>query len=388
MSVEIMHSKPELAPSLRMAVESNMCIQLHVDDGTSEGGISIPLKDILSGTSTVGPHESLRNVALVALFRYTSKNGTVPQYAKKNFESIFTYKVDGEVHRQCMANDEEMRQVLEKACTDHLMDDNEDTILDIYCTFRNKKYKESDRMKKIRAGASIAADNVMKTLKNWVEKAVEMLKNEEHEYVVVNEDKGKNSLSADDWANRFVSILFSPEEMRAQQKKDRCFNVKNTLDSIALDAVEGFTRIFDLVDEVVAHHQLSHATRAERWESMKPTHNVVMEKKDVEDCVDIDQGVEIVFDPESRSKPEEEWKVFSHGINSEDDDEDDLSFSDDDAVLLESPVNDSFSINSDDIVSIGSDDTVAADNCEVSVTFDKCEVSDSDDDSWAMLDDE
>ena len=323
-------------------------------------GINIPLKYVLC-EGQKGPYESLRQCGLVALFKYLSPDAIIPVYAKKNFEALLTCKVDGE--EITMSDNKQVTDVLENACADHLMDDNDGTILEIHCSFANKK---CDRVKKIRSSASATAEIVMKTLKNWVEKAsIQMNKTvdfkSDKEYVVVDDEKKQKLNSPSDWANRFVHFLFHPEEMQKNTEKyspGAAIDLKDTLDTFALDVVEGFTRVFDLVDEIITRHEVAHASRCvKKWNAAKLKNEEELPHLDL----NLGKGVEIVFDVDGKNAPEE-WKIL-FGNES-------ISL---DAVLLEAPI-------ADDVISISSDDdTLGIGNCD---------VSGSDDDSWTMLADE
>ena len=94
----------------------------------TEEGIKLPLKGVLSEKNG-GPYECLRQCGLVSLFKYLSPGGTIPQYASKNFQTILTYRgVNGKDIP--LRDSEDIVDVLEKACGEHLMDDNDDTIIE------------------------------------------------------------------------------------------------------------------------------------------------------------------------------------------------------------------------------------------------------------------
>ena len=297
----------------------------------------------------------------------------------KNFGAVFICKLNGEEFTA--SNRTDMDEMLEKASAEHLMDDNDDTILDIKCTFKNKY--QNEKMKKFRTGASIAADNVMKTLKNWVEKATNRSQvKDADQYVIVDGDgKAENlqSRSPDNWADRFVCFLFMPEKMHEHHKakhqnpSKKAFDLKETIDAITLDAVEGFARVFDLIDEAVAHKEAAHMARAEEWKlnKGKPVSN------DLEQVENLDVGVEILLEDDAEKTPEE-WKIYFSKNSDDESLSNDVGLLDDeslsnDVVLLEIPV-------ADDVISISSDDTLATDNF--------MHVHGGDDDSWTLLDDE
>ena len=238
-------------------------------------------------------------------------------------------------------------------------------------------------MKKFRTGASIAADNVMKTLKNWVEKATNRSQvKDADQYVIVDGDgKAENlqSRSPDNWADRFVCFLFMPEKMHEHHKakhqnpSKKAFDLKETIDAITLDAVEGFARVFDLIDEAVAHKEAAHMARAEEWKlnKGKPVSN------DLEQVENLDVGVEILLEDDAEKTPEE-WKIYFSKNSDDESLSNDVGLLDDeslsnDVVLLEIPV-------ADDVISISSDDTLATDNF--------IHANGGDDDCWTLFNDE
>ena len=62
-------------------------------------------------------------------------------YAMKNFGAVFNCKLDREEFT--VSNRTDMDEVLKKASAEHLMDDNDDTILNIKCTFKKKYQNEN-----------------------------------------------------------------------------------------------------------------------------------------------------------------------------------------------------------------------------------------------------
>ena len=75
----------------------------------------------------------------------------------KNFGAVFNCKLDGEEFTASNRGTD-MDEMLKQASAEHLMDDNDDTILNIKCTFKNKYQNENYLIKKSRTGASIATD--------------------------------------------------------------------------------------------------------------------------------------------------------------------------------------------------------------------------------------
>ena len=59
----------------------------------------------------------------------------------KNFGAVFNCKLD--VEEFTASNRTDMDEMLKKASAEHLMDDNDDTILNIKCTFKNKYQNEN-----------------------------------------------------------------------------------------------------------------------------------------------------------------------------------------------------------------------------------------------------
>lgn len=327
------------------------------------------MKGVLSEKNG-GPYECLRQCGLVSLFKYLSPGGTIPQYATKNFQTILTYRgVNGEDIP--LRDSEDVMDVLEKACAEHLMDDNDDTIIEIYCSFTNKK---SDRVKKLRSKATAAADSVMNTLKNWVDGAssrVNRVKDRarNEDYVMVNDHEEQKPHSPGEWASRFVHFLYQPEKGRDYPEKsslkENAFDgIKNSLDSFALDVVEGVAIVFGLIDETITAHEVAHASRCvNEWNK---ANNFDRDYEFHEDKDD--EMMEFEFDLEETkeyvvcdTKSMEEAESLSL-------DEPSLE----DAVVISAPV-------ADDVISISDEDTLGIDNCD---------VSGSDDDSWAMMDDD
>ena len=99
------------------------------------GDILVPVAKLLyeSGTSLT----TLRQLALKVLFRY-EPSGHIPSYALEYFGTRFTYIRHGK--EIVVTRNEELTEALEIACTENLMEANENggVILDIYCTFENR----------------------------------------------------------------------------------------------------------------------------------------------------------------------------------------------------------------------------------------------------------
>lgn len=362
------------APSLALAARSDMFLKLYVNNGCDTGGIDIKLIDLLLERET-GYYNFLRHNALGALFKY-SPSGKVPQYAYKNFDTHFHCKIDAKEIR--IYNDEQLIQVLEHACTENLMDDNNGVILSINCTFVNTF--EFEEVKKIRASATAAADAAFKTMRSWIEKVAEALEKrkalnkDEDEYVVVSDGKKKRDNPVQ-WAHRFVSLLFRPEKKNEFEgmKNDRLDQFEEALDHFSLAIVEGFARASDIVAEVIARQEdaafqaFLHSRRVKKKSrkfQSSVTSTTPKNESMVEEDSDLDKGVEVVFDP-SDGNVSEEWKIFFNGKNSEESEESN------EIIFVETPVAaDVISIDSDDI----EDDSL------------RC-GGESDEESWTMLDD-
>jgi hypothetical protein len=385
---------------MNLEAYSNMFIKLYVDDGCGYAGVGIPLKQLLPNKQNGSSYDTLRYFALAALFKY--EGGNVPAYALKNFGTQFTCKYDGK--HVVMKNNKELSDILEAACTDSLMDDNEGIVLDIHCNFFNDFMCEE--VKKIRQSATYAAENVIKTMKAWIEKTSKMLNNSksfenEEEFVVVGKD-GKECEQVDkdanpvDWAMRFVHILLMPETQSGQKVKKALMNqkalrnqkaevifdrIEDAFDHLTFALVGGFAILSDIFDETVSRHE--DAVReftVERSSDKDLSHspvsnNSISELADEEAEKDASFNCEekISFNCEDKNAPEE-WKIFFESSPTEDEEEED-------AVFIESPT--------DDVISLSSEDASIA-NSDKGVSLHEAEIDDDDDDdsSWTMLDDD
>ena len=317
----------------------------------------------------------------------------MPAYALKNFGTQFTCKFHGK--DVIMKNNKELSDILEAACTDSLMDDNEGIILDIHCNFFNDFMCEE--VKKIRQSATDAAEHVFKTMKAWIEKTSKMLNNSksvknEMEFVVVGKD-GKECEQLDkdanpaDWALRFVNILLMPETQRGEKVKKALRNqkvegifdrIEDAFDHLTFALVGGFAMISDIVEETVARHE--NAVReftveriADKDLAHPPVLNISSRNNSIAEFADEEADTNISFNCEDKNAPEE-WKIFFESSPTEQEEEEE-----EDAVVIDSPI--------DDVISLSSEDTSSA-------TSDKgglngAAIDDDDDDSsWTMLDDE
>ncbi len=200
--------------------------------------------------SNKASYANLRHCALSQLFKYEA-DGKIPNYAWRNFSTQFTYyqAVSSSAHNKTtvkelyIRNGEELTQVLEAASTNQLLDDNDNVIMDIRCDFINHfQFNDGENL---RREATAAADNVVKTLQEWIKKASIFVSNRAnqlaaHDYVVVPDDNIRGSKSNNkhhddahkchnkddhdytpmEWAARFIQILLSPEEEKGRSKND------------------------------------------------------------------------------------------------------------------------------------------------------------------------
>ena len=287
-----------------------------------------------------------------------------------------------------MKNDKELSEVLEAASTDYLMDDNDGIVLDIYCKFFNDFINK--KVKKIRQNATAAADSVSQTLKVWIQNTSKIIKfnnentlRDEKDFVVIQnekeckkEDKETNPI---DWALRFVHILLDRESGASEQKEKKALS--NQKADVIFDHVEGafdhfifalakaFTKVTDIVDEVIIRHEdVAFEFMASRSTDKKM--DVSRNNSITGSANDDNLEKKITFDFEDKNAPEE-WKIFFHASHEMDDEEED-------AVIVEFPAY--------GVISLSSQDTDSA----KSEKDDYCNEAENDDedDSWAMLEDD
>ena len=328
----------------------------------------------------------------------------MPAYALKDFGTQFTCTYDGK--QVVMKNDKELSDILEAACTDSLMDDNEGVILDIHCNFCNDFMCEE--VKKIRQSATDAAENVMKTMKAWIEKSSKMLKNyksykNEEEFVVVGKD-GKECEQVDkepnpaDWAMRFVHMLLMPETQSGQEVKKALRNqeaevifdrIEDAFDHLTFALVGGFAILSNIFDKTVARHEdavreFAVEQSADKDLSYYPDLNISSKSNSIAELADEEAQKEISFDCEEKNSfncedknAPEEWKIFFEPSTTEEEEEKGKE----DAVLLESPM--------DDVISLSSEDVSIAKSYKGG-NLNEAEIDDDDDDdsSWTILDDD
>jgi len=307
----------------------------------------------------------------------------VPEYASKNFGTSFICKCNGK--RVVMRNDNELSEVLEAVCTDYLMEDNEGIVLDIYCEFVDNFMNME--VKKIRKNATAAADKVFRKMKVWIEKTSKIfdIDNEKtltdaEDFVVVQNDKECKDADKEktpiNWALKFVHILLEDEtDVTAQkakkalrhQKADLIFDrVEGAFDHLTFALVEGYSKVNDFIDEVIARHEDAAREFMVRSTEKKmdiPRNNSITGSRSGEDS-----EKKIIFDLEDKNAPEE-WKIFFDASHEEDEEG---------AVIVEFP--------EDGVISLSSQDSDGSksseyDCCNEAANFD-------DDDSWAMLDNE
>lgn len=378
--------------ALQLAAKGGMLVKLHVNIGC-DSAIDIPVKNLLvvnsnkEKLSNTASYTILRHCALSALFKY-APNGEVPEYAKNNFKTQFTF-YDSSIKNgtNSIANDEELTKVLEAAAMQHLMDDNENVILRIHCTIINQfRCKEAE---KIRQEATAAAENVVKTLKEWMKKASRFVsdhaaKMTHEDFVVVSdkpEQKGENHHDNPiDWASRFVQVLLLPEKEQLNlaststkkstlKKEEELLNqYDEAIDAIAGSVIKGFHIFSTFIVKAIEEHQdakrcdiLSLSSSPSLAESASISSSSSKVSCTMSDDVVEEQGVEIVFDSTGKKDAPEEWKIF-FGEPAKEEEE---------PVLITNPCNAG-------VISVSS--------CDESSSFE--EVDHSDEVSWAMLSDD
>jgi hypothetical protein len=382
-----------------MASKSNMCVKLYVNDGCGIDGVGIPLRDLLPANANASlqsgaSYNSLRRFALAALFKY-SPSGNVPEYAFKNFDTCFSYTPAGG-KEVIMTNDAQLTRALEKASVEYLMDDNDYVILDIHCKFVNT-FKR-DKMKNIRTNATAAADNVITTIKAWIEKAAIVFntpqkrdKGEDDYVVVAGDNEHKEKQGPAEWADRFVHFLRMPEDeyqASTNMHKDMAI-LEDTFDNFLLAVAQGFDRASDIIVEAMARQEdlareVFARTKPNRIESHAPItvfhRSESLSSSDSEEETDVDNGVEIEFDRSDKNTPEE-WEIFfggsSNACSASSGGRSDAGSASSGVVIHAPTADDVVSISSDE-----SDDTFAECNEE---HIDHDEDSDG---SWAILDNE
>jgi hypothetical protein len=462
--------------ALQLAAQSQLLIKLHLNSNHGPASVvKIPVKNLIrigpeeesteESLSSIASYYNLQHCALKTLFKY-APNQSIPAYAWRNFRLESSLIEEG--NRKRFSTDHEFTDILSKASSDSLMDDNEGVILDVHCKFVND-FKgpspcDSDDIRRLRESATVAADNAVNTMKSWVAKTNEFLnqnhdnlvrKKREAEYVVLPTDdeeqleknnysmkrnasrhseKGKNQ-----WASRLVKFLFAPELYREEPKPKKYSDlpyadIRNNENYIAaeiivdtlIETAEMFTSfIFDSKREF--SRQESNSQRM--WSGPKSNIGVARKPEPAikqitsptpsldgsvlstgsnsiskstlfiptttteEDEDDIimedgeDQGVEIIFDPQDQHAPAE-WRIF---FGDEDATTAAAVVCGEDVSLVESPSDDVFSYDSEsdeeeEAPSIAESDDLSF--AEVSSAGDNKRFGDnSDDDSWAFLDD-
>lgn len=295
-------------------------------------------------------------------------------------------------------NDDDLTSVLEEASADRLMDDNDNIVVDIHCTFVNT-YKGGEVF---RENATAAAENARKAVKTWLDKASNLFQKfaADEDYVVVRKREVRENVAPAEWVSRFVQFLFN--EVRVPPKKRSKPSARpptvhkktvskpkesplDTAEDILDIAVVGFTMATELLNESIMRQEevfrgffskigdkrrsnarqtsLSSSISSTSSKASLPSVTSPVNSPDDEMDFNLDRGVEIEFDPENENNEltEDEWKIFFTTSSSEEGG----------AVLLDIP-------SEQDVVSISSDE------------FAECEqnTSVSDDGSWAVLDDE
>lgn len=339
-------------------------------------------------------YQKIRRLALVTLFRYNE--GIVPVYAEKNFGTHFTCNLNGKCI-ECK-NDLDFTNVLEQAAEENLMDENEGILLEIYCGFTNN-FQKNDNLKRFRQEASEAANNAIKKLTKWIQKASTVFHKPDvcgegdMDYVVVGDQNGS---CGDDnnidkfWASRLIRFLASRDLERREVKisksnyaNEEASLIENVFDGVISFASELFTEMCyrngDFFSQVMhrCHHTNENLNlpRKLSFQNVKtvPDENVEMTNND-----------EIMFHPADEQAPEE-WKIFFSGEIEKDTVFVSESVEDDpdDAVIIDGPsLEDVKSVTSDD--RSGCTDEDAPDlkyddqNSDVGSNISSCE-------NWEML---
>lgn len=427
--------EPPCPSTLELAAKAGMIVKLHVNDGCDHE-TEIPVKNLLQVNTkkeiltNKASYAILRHCALTQLFKY-EPNGKIPNYALKNFRTQFTYyQVSKEdpstpLKKFYIKNADELTRVLEAASMNQLVDDNDNIILEIHCDFINEF--TFDEGAKLRREATAAADNVVRTLRQWMKKASTFVSNHAHkltphDFVVVSEDLDQNKNNKDhdhspiEWAARFIEVLLLPEATNdlhswttVPKNFDRSTSTsttkrvssdelidqyEDTLENIATSVVKGLecaSKFFlDAIKECEKQMNqnqqknmnsdvLSISSGPSLAESscISSASSSSSSVKSSTDDVVVEQGVEIIFDKKgNNNEKSEEWKVFfGEGVGKEGDDNVAV---DDDAVLINHICN-------SEIVSVSS--SVKEDDMS---SFEELSDKDSESDnaSWAMLSDE
>mmetsp|Transcript_2033 Transcript_2033/g.2387 ORF Transcript_2033/g.2387 Transcript_2033/m.2387 type:complete len:396 (+) Transcript_2033:68-1255(+) len=382
--VPVTRGRDAAMASLTMAAEANMFVKLYVEDGCGKGE-NIPMKDLLAKNGTAS-YDALRRCALRALFKHEE----IPEYAYETFRTCFTCSTGSGKQKNFMMNSHDLTNVLEEASTIGLMNDNDNIVVDIYCTFVNTyKFHQGEILLE---SATAAAGNAKKAVKTWLDKATNLFERfvTDDDFVIVRKKESKDNVDAVEWASRFVHFLFT--ERPTHSKKPRVHKkvppkvqkespLETAEDMLDL-AIVGFTVTTHLLSEAFLRHeeafrsffklrrknmkacQTSSHSNDSITSSKASLSNVPSPVNDDENF-NLDRGVEIEFDPENVNNEltDDEWKIFfTNSVKEE-------------PVLLDIP-------SEDDVISISSDEFV---ECEPNSSSSD---DDSDNDSWAMLDDE
>jgi hypothetical protein len=422
---------------LGLAAKSGMLVKLHINDGC---GIAtdIPIKNLLKVNSneeaitvTTASYSTLRHCALSSLFRYSPKQ-QVPNYAFRNFETIVSYQDETQGCKVIVKNDADLTAILEQSATNNLLDDNDNVILNLHCQFRNN-YHESDQVKHIRASATAAADNVVLTLKKWLDSAQNFVqektkefmsgRDDHNQFVFVSDGKPKQNTSPVEWIDRFVTFLLYPEELGKQQQRksppigatsstkeahksepSKISVVKSTvqakeealldiMEEISCSFADGVIVLSDKISKSITRtlSRLLEPLSSSENDAISPSSSVSSISNNtsvpsIQDVVEKDEGVEIVYDKEDKNAPEE-WKIFFDADANEgnDDEESDgnLSFTEEMVLVVDCP-EEVLSLASSNISCDVSSDSTSFSN----ISREASKKSGDDDASWAMLEDD
>mmetsp|Transcript_28644 Transcript_28644/g.32892 ORF Transcript_28644/g.32892 Transcript_28644/m.32892 type:complete len:422 (-) Transcript_28644:1215-2480(-) len=403
--------------TLQLAAKGGMLVKLNVTDGCRIGKVlDIPVKNLLRVNSN---KESLSDQASIYIMRHCALSQLrIPLHARDHFYTRFTIKQSGKPVLE-LTNDTKFTTILEDAATQHMMDDNENVILIVRCELIHQYRWEAE---KVRIQATATADNVIKSLKDWITKAsrfvsVQSARHPE-DYVVVgshDEKRREKKQNLDDnkphpmeWTNRLVQVMLAPPVKERKPSSDatdvkqykRLYDIKDddelvdeifvhveeALENATIALVKGFTKAAKFISKSIEQHNQKRITLSESdssksnsfhlsASSISPSPSVVAASISSSSlsCCDnnkVEEGVEVVFDPSCTEKDgnvSTEWRVFF------DDADDNNLINDDNVVMIDIPCE-------ADIISLSSDEVNFEKGASV-VSYDDDEAS------WTMLED-
>lgn len=397
---------------LQHAARSGMFVKLHVKDGCGKA-VDIPVKNLLcvntnkESLSNEASCSILRHCALSQLFQF-EPNQNIPKYAWRNFLTKFTFEsnqhagthanvdadadadadTQGKLIQYSITNNTELTDALEVAATIHMIELDEyesefdleeykckyniETktsskniigsttptekkniiILEIHCEFINR-----------RKNATIAADRVVKTLQEWIQKASAFIVDHasrhaaDREYVVVastsssshssgskgdtkgsgaekkknlddDQDKDGNQAAGMEWAKRLFQLNHihrSPPckafGTNSINKKDIGPNLldeyEESLEVMAASFVDGLKKTSKFIQRVIKEQQEKAKKNRRLLDSddedcfslsvsstpsiVKSVSSISSSSSHIDDAV-VEQGIEIIFDPNNQNK--------------------------------------------------------------------------------------